>query len=329
MAGAIHKLTGIYTLPNNASKDQEYICPDTDCRRNVMLKKGKIKIPHFAHYSESGCSHYNEGESSAHKFCKTIIRNILENKRNLTIYRNCDLCGDRLTFAIDVQNIVDVKEEYPLGNQRRADVGCLMKDNSILVFEVFHTHRTSEFVREGTWFELHTSMINFYKETGDLIFECNRDYICVECKDKAIQLRKKYEEEQKQRILQKERERKEYEERERQRLEQIEINRKELQEKYRKEREEREAQDRKRMEDLEKERKIREEKYKQKLEFEAQKRKEHEDYIEQLYKLYLEQVVKCYKYNPKDRPAEDTYTFMGHEFLHPHHIYRMNKGKSL
>ena len=42
MAGAIHKLTNIYTLPNNASKNEEYICSDSNCGGRVILKQGNI-----------------------------------------------------------------------------------------------------------------------------------------------------------------------------------------------------------------------------------------------------------------------------------------------
>ena len=42
-----------YVFGQDAIKENEYICPS--CEEKVILKKGRIKIHHFAHKSDSEC----------------------------------------------------------------------------------------------------------------------------------------------------------------------------------------------------------------------------------------------------------------------------------
>ncbi|TKB46487.1 competence protein CoiA [Ferrimonas sediminicola] len=58
-----------------------YLCPK--CRQEVVLKKGKIKIHHFAHKPPVTCSH-GQGETEAHRNCKIGIYNALITKPNVT-----------------------------------------------------------------------------------------------------------------------------------------------------------------------------------------------------------------------------------------------------
>lgn len=46
-------------------------CPG--CRERVFLKKGKSRLPHFAHYREAGCSTFSEGESERHLVGKLLL----------------------------------------------------------------------------------------------------------------------------------------------------------------------------------------------------------------------------------------------------------------
>jgi hypothetical protein len=47
--GALNKQNNKYESPFFADKKNKYKCPE--CDKDVMFKNGKIKIPHFAHYS--------------------------------------------------------------------------------------------------------------------------------------------------------------------------------------------------------------------------------------------------------------------------------------
>ena len=66
--------SGIQILARDADKCQGYVCPM--CKDAVILKKGRIKIPHFAHHPSSQCS-YGTGESAEHYTAKLIIHDWL------------------------------------------------------------------------------------------------------------------------------------------------------------------------------------------------------------------------------------------------------------
>lgn len=55
---------------------KEYLCPL--CKGEVVLKKGSLKVDHFAHKSNSDCPH-GKGESEEHLSAKISIFNSLSN----------------------------------------------------------------------------------------------------------------------------------------------------------------------------------------------------------------------------------------------------------
>lgn len=63
------------TLAQDANKiDAPFTCPE--CNKNVILRKGLIKTPHFAHKPPVTCQ-YGQGESEEHRKCKQAIFNCL------------------------------------------------------------------------------------------------------------------------------------------------------------------------------------------------------------------------------------------------------------
>jgi predicted RNA-binding Zn-ribbon protein involved in translation (DUF1610 family) len=53
--GAFIKNTTKYVYPAVANKSEKYVCPD--CNKDLILRKGQIRINHFAHYkSDSPCN---------------------------------------------------------------------------------------------------------------------------------------------------------------------------------------------------------------------------------------------------------------------------------
>lgn len=63
-------------MAQDATKtDGQFTC--SWCNELVILKKGSIKIPHFAHKTLANCD-YNENESEKHKQCKLEIYNTLK-----------------------------------------------------------------------------------------------------------------------------------------------------------------------------------------------------------------------------------------------------------
>lgn len=52
-------------------KGQEYFCPG--CKKKVILKQGRIKIHHFAHYPDEDCYEYSEPETKEHLEMKELL----------------------------------------------------------------------------------------------------------------------------------------------------------------------------------------------------------------------------------------------------------------
>ena len=61
-------------IAKDANKNNEYFCPV--CGEPLILKQGEIKIPHFAHKANSGCS-FGINESENHMLMKGIIRDFV------------------------------------------------------------------------------------------------------------------------------------------------------------------------------------------------------------------------------------------------------------
>ena len=71
--GAIDIDKNMYVTPSNAIKGNSYKC--IECDKKVILKKGKIRIPHFAHYAQTNTCHYYDhpNEAQIHKDAKMLM----------------------------------------------------------------------------------------------------------------------------------------------------------------------------------------------------------------------------------------------------------------
>jgi competence protein CoiA len=70
MLTAIHKESSERMLAEEADSSVEYVCPA--CRWPVVLKAGRLKVPHFAHKPGTPCFH-GQGETMAHLSCKLSL----------------------------------------------------------------------------------------------------------------------------------------------------------------------------------------------------------------------------------------------------------------
>lgn len=355
MNGAIDS-SGNFILPSFANKGNAYSCPD--CSKGVFLRRGEINKPHFAHYSDKNpCKFYEgTGESADHKNGKLLIRNMLEQKRHITIGRKCYSCRTNVDFVVPVDELTDIREEYPLENYRRADVGCKFADGSLLVFEVLHTSKTSESNRAGIWFELSTEeLLNKYSHTGNLSFECSRNLRCNKCEEaykKWIQdekerferercerikreqfmIEKRIREQQQRAIVEEEERLRKIAVEEEHRRIQIEQNKirqlewnklqREAEERYKLESIRREEEHKQRQIEYEKERQLKAE---QKIQEEKLKLEQKQLY-DQVHKEYLKEVVETHVYDPT-ATYDTSIKYKGCDFLHPHHVWRMRMSK--
>ena len=78
------------TLCQESQNGREFVC--IECGEKVILKRGDVRRPHFAHYHNSShntCSYYTRPrESQIHKNAKHKLALFLRQRRAINIYGN-------------------------------------------------------------------------------------------------------------------------------------------------------------------------------------------------------------------------------------------------
>lgn len=209
--GALNKENNKYEKPSTADKKNKYICPD--CKRDVIVKKGNIKVHHFAHKSqEDPCIYYKHpSETQIHKDAKMLMKNILESKRVLSFNRYCLDCEKAVKkIVVDAyteSTKIEVEHRFQYNDALQiADVAYLDSNEIKFIFEICHTHKTGVEKRPEPWFEIDAlSFINSMNDEGDQI-KCIREERCEKCiKQKAEWELGRPEREEKKRKLEEER----------------------------------------------------------------------------------------------------------------------------
>ena len=201
--GALDKDSKKFIEPKFAEKRKDYSCPD--CKRDVFVKKGEIKIPHFAHKSdpENRCT-YNRNPSikQQHRNAQLKLKEILNNGLKINIRRRC-LCGicGYINGTIVNSHLGEGKIEYRFifnNSPKYADVALIDGDSILCIFEVVDTHYTREEDRPDPWFEIHANEINnIESDSKEIVLTCLRQIRSPECiKDEEERIRKKQLEEQ-------------------------------------------------------------------------------------------------------------------------------------
>ncbi|HEC39602.1 hypothetical protein LCGC14_0498230 [marine sediment metagenome] len=89
----------------NSDKGKTYYCPNLECNnRELIFKKGEIRIEHFAHKSQKDCS--SEPESEAHILCKNFFQTLFDlDKKFVEYYGIKGVRPDVLygQFALEIQ----------------------------------------------------------------------------------------------------------------------------------------------------------------------------------------------------------------------------------
>jgi hypothetical protein len=160
--GAIDIETGKYVLPPEASKDTGYTCPD--CHAKVILRKGAVRVAHFAHHVTSNpCTYYTHpSESQIHKDAKLLMVKLLTEKRKIRFWWECSNvmmypCGmdyfeDDTSF--DYKDGDEIVTEYRSPDEKWiADVAIVNSGVVRLIVEIRHTHTTTT-PRPEPWYEL-------------------------------------------------------------------------------------------------------------------------------------------------------------------------------
>lgn len=189
--GAINAETGLYVNPKLANKCDTHNCPE--CKKTLILRKGKFLRPHFAHKKcDNPCNMYNHpGISQIHKDAQYLLKDLLERKCKITISRECcnKNCLHKDGFEIpEISSTSQIVLEYQFeynGMKKIADIAYLDNDELVCIFEIYNTHETHEEARPNPWFEIRAfTFINQVSETdniSELIICCVRSVMCDKC----------------------------------------------------------------------------------------------------------------------------------------------------
>jgi len=193
--GAIDKETTKLVDPKYAAKRIYYECPD--CKRDVFVKKGEVRIAHFSHKKDKNrpCTYFNRNPSldQQHRNAQLKLKEFLNNKIEINIQRYCICgCGYNNDTNISASHIWEGKTEYKFtfnDSRKSADVALVFGTDIKAIFEVVHTHYTRERDRPDPWFEIDAKEINALESDSKKIkLTCIRQLRSPECL-KAEQVR--------------------------------------------------------------------------------------------------------------------------------------------
>ena len=201
--GAINKKTREYVYPKVANKKDKYVCPD--CNKDLILCKGKKRIPHFRHKVDSvnPCHHYsNPSESQIHKDAKILLKNLLERKIPISFIRECCSCKivEEFEEIPEMTESSTIRMEYGFqynDRQQIADVAYLDNDKIFTLFEICHTHKTRSEKRPEPWFEIDAEKLIRLANDDSLTslqipcIRCEKCEECIERENNKIKAHKK------------------------------------------------------------------------------------------------------------------------------------------
>ena len=176
--GALDILTQKYMSPALATKGRDYEC--IDCKKKVILRKGNVRIPHFAHYSQTNTCHYytHPNESQIHKDAKLLMAQLLKDKKEMLFTWKCAHCHSTEWYQYWDSNL-QYKEGDEVVVEYRSKDGTYVADVAIVnneevryIFEIKNTHATQT-KRPEPWFEVEAKV--FIEEVNKNIEDMRRE----------------------------------------------------------------------------------------------------------------------------------------------------------
>jgi hypothetical protein len=188
--GAINKNTNEYIYPAIANKLDKYICPD--CKKDLLFRKGTIRIAHFAHLKDdTPCTYYTRpSESQIHKDAKMLLKSVLEKKTQITCIRNCsnDYYGPCKPEEYEIPELSETSQilieyRFNYNGLKIADVAYIDNGELVCIFELCNTHKTEEIHRPEPWFEIDAKEFiqSVNSNTDMLTINCIRKKLCDNC----------------------------------------------------------------------------------------------------------------------------------------------------
>ena len=128
------QVVNIYDAP----KGQPYLC--LACSAPMLVKRGDIRQPHFAHKHSIPCTDPN---TALHKTAQALIIQSLDNARNSQEeYRlgfPCPDCGDKISYNI-APAVTHVEREESIVEGTRSDIVLYRDGRDPIIVEVVVTH---------------------------------------------------------------------------------------------------------------------------------------------------------------------------------------------
>ena len=223
---ALNKRTGNtalaeYSIRNVAGLGrQEYSC--LECGEKLILKKGEIKKPHFAHEAQDKvCSYYSKKiaeldertkikhNERIHQIAIKELKKLLEDDYKINPMRRCSAKGSCKNYTTDVVQLEHkhshtvYKTEEPIihdGKKRNLDLVRIDDGRIKYIFEILDCNRTNEDSRptEYEWFEIYADDVikirseidsMHYDITEGIEIDCQREiFKCRECFETEKQL---------------------------------------------------------------------------------------------------------------------------------------------
>ena len=126
---AVVSTTGEVVNAENALKGEVYLCPQ--CATTLILKKGEVKIAHFAHKPNDVCS----TETVIHKTAKLLIQAEVRDwkaglKEAPTLVRRCGTCKLRKAQKLP-DKVMEALLEYRLPEGYITDIALIGKDAQV------------------------------------------------------------------------------------------------------------------------------------------------------------------------------------------------------
>ncbi len=175
-----------------AIKGKDYFCPV--CFEKIILRKGKIKRPHFAHKANTKCSQ----ESVIHKTAKLLIQKVIRDwkagvNNPPVLLRQCGGCGQFKEQKLP-EKVEDAVLEYRLKEGVIVDVGLVVNETVQSAVEVKITHEVDDE-------KLKKMSIPFIEVDGNAIIEnpyvwkslkdTFKPFVCKKCKEIFVKFQKK------------------------------------------------------------------------------------------------------------------------------------------
>ena len=128
--------------PHTAEKGEHYFCPA--CKDTVILRKGEIKTPHFAHKASETCNQ----ETIIHRIAKQLILQVISDWKAGRIdppilKRTCEIC--RKSKDQPLPNKVECAIlEYRMSDGFIVDVALMVENEPAAAIEIRVTHAVDE-----------------------------------------------------------------------------------------------------------------------------------------------------------------------------------------